>query len=217
MAADGYTVLRIDEVEPIPAINEPFQIRLLRRRLGVQAFGINAYTAPAAGDRVIEEHDELGGGAARHEELYLVVSGKATFTVDGESSDVGPGGIVFVADAASRRAAVAAEPDTTVVVVGGTPGEVNRPGSWEQNVLANPAYMAGDYDEAIRILSDGLDEQEPNAGVLYNLACFNALAGHGDEAVDLLRRAYATDPDARGWATDDTDLDSIRGREDFPA
>jgi tetratricopeptide (TPR) repeat protein len=77
--------------------------------------------------------------------------------------------------------------------------------------------MAGDYDEAIRILSEGLDEQEPNAGVLYNLACFNALAGHGDEAVDLLRRAYATDPDARGWATDDTDLDSIRGREDVPA
>jgi tetratricopeptide (TPR) repeat protein len=214
--SEGYTVLRIDEVEPIPAIAEPFQIRLLRRELGVQAFGINAYTAPTAGDQVIEEHDETGGGAARHEELYLVVSGKATFTVDGTSADVGPGGIVFVADPASKRAAVAAEPDTTVLVVGGTPGEPNRPGSWEQNVLANPAYLAGDYDEAIRILSEGLDEQPENAGVLYNLACFHALAGRGDQAVGLLRRAYEVEPRAREWATDDSDLDSIRGREDFP-
>jgi tetratricopeptide (TPR) repeat protein len=217
MAADGYTVVRIDDVEPIPAINEPFQIRLLRRTLGIQAFGMNAYTAPAAGDRVIEEHDELGGGAARHEELYLVVSGKATFTVDGQTADVEPGGLVFVADAASRRGAIAAEPGTTVVVVGGTPGEVNRAGGWEQNVLANPAYMAGNYDEAIRILSEGLDDQPESAGVLYNLACFNALAGHGDEAIDLLNRAFTVDPSAREWATDDADLDSIRSRKDYPA
>jgi len=57
LPGEGYTVLRIDDVTPIQAIAEPFQIRLLRRELGVQAFGINAYTAPAAGDRVIEEHD----------------------------------------------------------------------------------------------------------------------------------------------------------------
>jgi len=128
---DGYTVLRIDDVAPIQAIAEPFQIRLLRRELGVQAFGINAYTAPAAGDRVIEEHDELGGGAAGHEELYLVVSGKATFIVDGAKAELGAGGLVHVPDPASRRSATAAEPNTTVLVVGGTPGEVNRPGGWE--------------------------------------------------------------------------------------
>lgn len=209
-------MVRIDDVAPIPAIAEPFQIRLLRRELGVQAFGINAYTAPAAGDMVIEDHDELGGGAARHEELYLVVSGKATFTVDGESAEFGAGGLVYVADPASRRSATAAEPNTTVLVVGGAPGEVNRPGGWEVNVLANPAYLAGDYDEAIRIASEGLDERSDNAGLLYNLACFQALAGRGDEAVALLRRAYEVLPAAREWATDDSDLDSIRDREDFP-
>ena len=217
MPGDGYTVLRIDDVAPIQAIAEPFQIRLLRRELGVQAFGINAYTAPAAGDRVIEEHDELGGGAARHEELYLVVSGKATFIVDGAKAELGAGGLVHVPDPASRRSATAAEPNTTVLVVGGTPGEVNRPGGWEANVLANPPYLAGDYDEAIRIASEGLEENADNAGLLYNLACFQALAGRGDEAVELLRRAYEVLPAAREWATDDSDLDSIRDRRDFPA
>ena len=138
-------MVRIDDVAPIPAIAEPFQIRLLRRELDVQAFGINAYTAPAAGDMVIEDHDELGGGAARHEELYLVVSGKATFTVDGESAEFGAGGLVYVADPASRRSATAAEPNTTVLDVRRTPGEDNRPGGWELNLLANPAYLSGDY------------------------------------------------------------------------
>src|SRR4029079_8306883 len=118
---DGYTVLRIDDVAPIQAIAEPFQIRLLRRELGVQAFGINAYTAPAAGDRVIEEHDELGGGAAGHEELYLVVSGKATFIVDGAKAELGAGGLVHVPDPASRRSATATEPNKTVLVGGGQP------------------------------------------------------------------------------------------------
>jgi len=209
-------VLRIDDVTPIQAIAEPFQIRLLRRELGVQAFGINAYTAPAAGDRVIEEHDELGGGAARHEELYLVVSGKATFIVDGATAELGPGGLVHVPDPASRRSATAAEPNTTVLVVGGTPGEVNRPGGWEANVLANPPYLAGDYDEAIRIASEGLEKTPDNAGLLYNLACFHALAGRGDEAVELLRRAYEVLPAAREWAADDSDLDSIRDDPAFP-
>ena len=37
----------------------------IRRRLGVRAFGINAYTAAKAGDQVIERHNETGGGSRR--------------------------------------------------------------------------------------------------------------------------------------------------------
>ena len=48
------------------------------------AFGINAFTADAAGDRVVEEHTEGGGGARGHEEAYIVVSGGARFTVGDE-------------------------------------------------------------------------------------------------------------------------------------
>jgi hypothetical protein len=211
-----YTVLRIADVEPIQALDEPFQIRLLRRALGLEALGLNAYTAPAAGDRVIEEHDELGGGAAHHEELYLVTSGRATFIVDGESRDAPAGTFVFVPETASRRGALAAEDGTTVIAAGGLPGAAYEPGAWEWNVVANPAYLAGDHAEAIRILSDGLARHPQSAAVLYNLACFHALSGDGDEAVEMLRRASELEPRCREWAEGDGDLDSIRGREDFP-
>ena len=47
--------------------------RPVRRRLGITAFGTNAYTAEKGTERVVEEHSEEGG----HEELYFVVSGHA--------------------------------------------------------------------------------------------------------------------------------------------
>ena len=69
----------------------------MRRTLGIGAFGINAYTANA-GELVVEEHDETGAGAGHHEELYVVVTGRATFTVDGESFDAPIGTMVFLPD-----------------------------------------------------------------------------------------------------------------------
>ena len=62
----------------LAVMNGTLQWRPLRRTLGVRAFGINAYTAAKAGDEVVEEHTETGLG---HEEIYLVLNGRATFTV----------------------------------------------------------------------------------------------------------------------------------------
>ena len=90
----------------------------LRRRLGVAAFGVNAWRA-GEGDAVIEEHDETTSG---HEELYVVVRGSATFTVGGEDVDAPAGTIVFVSDPAARRGAVARAADTLVLTVGAKPG-----------------------------------------------------------------------------------------------
>ena len=81
-------------------------------QLDVQAFGVNAWTAAEAGGRLIPEHDEVPSG---HEELYLVVAGRATFTVDGDEIDAPAGTVVFVRDPAAKRAAVAAEAGTTVL------------------------------------------------------------------------------------------------------
>jgi hypothetical protein len=50
----------------------------LRKQLDVRAFGVNVYGAKA-GNRVIEEHDELGTAAGRHQELYVVLWGRARF------------------------------------------------------------------------------------------------------------------------------------------
>ena len=56
-----------------------------------------------------------------------------------------------------------------------------------------------------------------NASILYNAACYRALAGHGDEAIELLSQAFAADPKpVRRWSAGDSDLDSIRDRPDWP-
>lgn len=72
----------------------------VRRELGITAFGTNAYVGRAAGDRVIEEHDELGSNAGSHEDLYVVVALHATFTVAGEQLDAPAGVTIFVRDRA---------------------------------------------------------------------------------------------------------------------
>src|SRR3954464_9590800 len=101
----------------------------LRRLLGVLAFGVNAYRADAGG-HVVEEHDELGAVAGHHEELYVVLSGRATFTVGGETVDAPAGTLVFLPDPPVRRGAVAAEDGTTVLAVGGRRGEPDGGSPW---------------------------------------------------------------------------------------
>src|SRR3954452_5381063 len=89
----SYGVIALDEAAPAAA-ESGFGLGTspgrrgrvyLRRDLGINSFGVNAFHQAAAGEEVIGEHDELGPGANRHEELYLVVTGSCTFTVDGET------------------------------------------------------------------------------------------------------------------------------------
>ena len=68
----------------------------LRRTLDIGAFGAGATYQAKAGEEVIGEHDELGPGADGHEELYVVVQGSATFSLDGEEVDAPQGTVVFV-------------------------------------------------------------------------------------------------------------------------
>ena len=103
---------------------------MVRTHFDIQSFGVNAYIAEEAGVEVIGEHDELGENAGKHEELYFVSNGRATFTVNGDEIDAPAGTFVFVRDPAVRRHAVAVEPGTTVLAIGGVPG-VHTPSSWE--------------------------------------------------------------------------------------
>ena len=93
--AGGWQSVRLDEIEPISVVGGTLLWRPVRRTLDVGAFGINAYTAPNAGDDVVEEHTEETLG---HEEVYVVLSGRATFTLDGETLDAPAGTAVFVRD-----------------------------------------------------------------------------------------------------------------------
>lgn len=190
--------------------------RPIRRALELTGVAVNAYTGVEAGDEVIELHDELSPNAGGHEELYFVAAGRATFEVAGAVTDA-PAGTLIAVDVGVEREAFAAEPETTVLVFGGKPGTAFPPAPFEYWYAAEPSYVAGDYEGGIIVLSEGLEHHPRSPGLNYQLACYNALAGRGDEAVEHLRIAL-DGPDERiaGWADDDEDLDSIRGRDDFP-
>ena len=116
----GRRVLHIDDLERVKTGGAGLW-RPIRRPLGVTGFGVNAYTAEQAGEELIERHDERSFGAGGHEELYLVLTGRAAFEVGGEPVDA-PAGTLVLVPPAVERAATAAEPDTTVLIVGGRPG-----------------------------------------------------------------------------------------------
>lgn len=189
----------------------------VRRTLGVGAFGVNGYSAGAAGEELIEDHDETGGGAGGHEELYVVVAGHASFTAGGEEIDAPAGTLVFVPDPATRRSAVAREPGTVALVVGGRPGEAYAPSPWEAALLAAALAQQGEHERARAAASSAVAEHPDHPSVLYNVACAEALSGDRDAALEHLRRAIERQPEAAEWARGDTDLDSVREDPRFPA
>jgi mannose-6-phosphate isomerase-like protein (cupin superfamily) len=126
----SFQVTHIDQV-PEPAGEKAPGERhwhTVRIHFGIHSFGINAYVATQPGE-IVGEHAEVD---TQHEELFFVSKGFATFTIDGESVDAPEGTFVFVPDPASVRSAVARELGTTVICLGGTPGEPFSVSPWEQ-------------------------------------------------------------------------------------
>jgi tetratricopeptide (TPR) repeat protein len=185
--------------------------RPIRRALGVSAFGINAYTADA-GEHLIEEHDEASSGAGGHEEIYLVVRGRARFTVGGEEVDAPAGTLVFLDEPPERRGAVAVDDGTLAVAIGGAPGAAGAPSPWE-------FYFAGAQKppaEAYALAAEALAHYPEHGALHYNLACYASLAGRRDQALEHLRIAFEREPKARQWAADDADLDAVRDDPRWP-
>jgi tetratricopeptide (TPR) repeat protein len=207
-------VVRLGEIESHPVGKAGLLWKPLRHTLGVEAFGINAYTAANAGDEVVEHHSETKLG---HQEIYVVVSGHATFHVDDEEVDAPVGTCVFLDDPRERRGAVAVEPGTTVLAVGGKPGEAFRVSAWEYAFRAIAAHRAGRSDEARAIMAESRVLYPDDSTTLYNAACFEALDGEHDAALDDLARAVELDADCRGWAAEDDDFASLRTEPRFLA
>ncbi len=203
----------IDDLDRIE-MPDGFVWRPIRRRFGIRAFGVNAYTAREAGGRVLEEHTEDQYG---HEEIYLVLRGRARFTIDGSEHDLAAGQLVFVRDPALKRGAVALDAETTVLALGGKPGQAHIVSGWEAMFAALPAAQAERWDEAIAIHEEALAEQPSGAPLLYNLACMEALAGRHLDALLHLKQAVALDPKWAAYARTDSDFDAIRREPGFPA
>ena len=185
----------------------------IRSELDVRAFGINAWTR-AAGEQLVSDHDEATAG---HQEIYILLSGAATFTVSGEEVQAGAGSLIFVSDPSVRRAAVATADGTTVLVIGAKVGEAFQPRGWERIANALPYFGTGEYAEARRLLAESLEQHPDEPLIAYNLACAEARLGEREAALEHLTGAIRMWPDMVPWARDDEDLASLREEPGFIA
>ena len=205
-AGSSFQVMSILDEETVPLSGGTLQWVPLRRRLGIRAFGTNAYRAATRGDTVIEEHVESPG----QEELYVVISGRAKFTLGEEELEGPVGAAIFVSEPTVRRGAVALEDDTVVLAVGGWPDRPYHPLPWEPIYLASDAMSRGEWAEAAEILEREAGEHGESAFVRYRLACCRARLGDIGRAAEELRRAVEISPAMRERAETEDALASVR-------
>jgi hypothetical protein len=206
----GYVVAQLDELEEVNDGRCPW--RPVATQFGIGSFGVNAWTAREAGDRIINEHDESEPDS--DEELYLVLRGRATFELDGVHVDAPVGALVF-APPGVKRTATAAEPGTTIIAVGGVPGKAYEPSGWPLWAPLNPLYQAGQYAEVADRARELLAAHPEHPEVFYNVACCESLAGRTADALDHLRHAVDLSERCRVLAQGDSDFDPIRDEPAF--
>jgi mannose-6-phosphate isomerase-like protein (cupin superfamily) len=207
----SYKVTSLDEIEPgapnNPGAGELRQRLEVRRELGITAFGINAVRALGEGE-LIREHTEDGNFVSNQEELYVVLKGAATFDIDGERLEAPAGSLVYVRPEA-KRSAVAEEKGTTILMIGGTPGQAYDPPPAEASE-AFRAYTAGEYETALAKQLTVVEARPKDVLAHFNAGCYAAKAGRTDEALEHLRRAVELDERIKEYIAKDDDLDSLR-------
>lgn len=182
----------------------------LRADLDIGAFGASASHQKKTGEPVVTEHDEAGPASDGHEELYVVVQGRATFTVDGDEIDAPQGTVVFVRNPAAKRTAVAEIDGTIVLAVGGRRGEAYRlsPGASLREFLR--LHGEKDYEGGMAVCLEALETYPGNAFILYNVACLENLLGRPDDALTTLATAVEKWPAYKDTAREDDDFASLR-------
>jgi quercetin dioxygenase-like cupin family protein len=202
--SDGYTILSLDEIET--AKHRGDTLIPVGHALGFAAAGVNAWKGDA-GDELVPPHQEDDDS----EELYTVVSGRATFTIGEQRADAPAGTLAFLPPGIFRTA-VAAEDGTIVLVVGGRAGKAFEASGWEAFALADTYRQDGKIDAARALMTDVIARKPYYWGTQYNAACFEALAGNPDAALVHLRRAKELDQEGASarFFREDTDLDSLR-------
>ena len=212
MSEKAYEVAHIDDLDRFPVDDEGLLWRPVRRKLGITAFGTNAYTAEKGDERVVEEHYERDGA----EELYFVASGRATFTLGDEEIDA-PAGTFVYAEPGTKRGAVASEPKTTVVAFGAKRGVPHEISGWEEMFVAFGHLKNGNEEEGRKTMATAIAERPDAWQGHFNAACFESLTGNRDATLEHLRRAIDLDPKAAEYAQKDSDFDWLRDDPEFPA
>ena len=116
-------------------LGEGYGFRKIRKPLGVTAFGVNAVVYPPHYEGFLHYHDT-------QDELYFVHSGRAQVEVEGETRELGPGGLVHVESTTPRRISNAGDKDLVLVIVGGKDGYVERDGQMvnEEDIARRAAF-----------------------------------------------------------------------------
>ena len=201
----GYEIAHVDELEELPINDGEFVWRPVRRRFGISAFGTNAYTAKA-GQRVLEEHYERDG----HEELYVVLRGRATFTLGDDEIDAPAGTLVFALPG-TKRGAIATEDGTALLAVGAKPGIVFEPSPWEDIFAAFSYAGKGEIEKARELITAAVARRPDEWQGHFNAACFEILHGDQETGIAHLQKAYELDPErVAEAAAKDTDFDAVR-------
>jgi mannose-6-phosphate isomerase-like protein (cupin superfamily) len=97
------------------------RLRRVRVALGVSAFGINHIQLPPGGHG--KEHDESATG---QEEVYFVLAGGGSMTVDGDVVELKRDRYVFVPPGTTRQVR-AGDEGITYICVGAPPGRAYTP------------------------------------------------------------------------------------------
>jgi hypothetical protein len=201
----GWKALALDEVEAVPWRGTELVWRPVRGALGTRIVGMGGYTADRAGQVVIEGHTESEDGL-NHEEVYLVLRGRATFTLDGKVVNAPAGTFVAVLDPSIHRRAVAAEAGTAVLALGALPTFVPSDSEWIER--ARP-HLHSDPARAIAILED-LRATKPNGPVADVAAAFIAIAKDDEPAARAaLAALVARRPDLVGVLAEDEELERL--------
>ena len=109
-------------VGSIDELGEGYCFRKIRVPLGITAFGANAVVFPPGHDGFNHFHDT-------QDELYIVHRGTARVEMEGETRELGPGGLLHVESTTPRKVSNASESDDLVlVIIGGKDGYVERDG-----------------------------------------------------------------------------------------
>jgi tetratricopeptide (TPR) repeat protein len=205
----GWSRAQLDEIPRAGARRIP-----VRQHFEIDAFGVNAFVGDEAGSRVIPEHDETPRG---HEELYVVLNGRATFVIGGNEIPAAAGTLVYISDPTLVRTAFADEPGTTVLAVGAAPGQAFTPSAWELwHANVQPTLDAGDDEHAIELAHQLLVAHPNEANILFNLACCESRTGRRNAALDHLGQALKLRPTWGYRVREATDLDAIRDDPRFP-
>ena len=107
-------------------LGEGYGFRKIRQALGVEAFGVNAIVYPPQYEGAEHYHDT-------QDVLYFVHRGRIRVDVDGESRELGEGGLFHASSTTPRRISNVGDEEAVVFVVGGKGGYVERDGH-----LVNP-------------------------------------------------------------------------------